>query len=110
MARWLYLVHSNSRDPSREAEFNEWYDRVHVPDVLGTPGFLRAWRYENPAPGPGEGKFVAAYDIECEDIEVALAALRQNIARWHEQGRHSPLLQVTGRGLYRLITPTQARD
>ncbi len=105
MGRWLYLVYCNSADPTREAELNKWYDNVHLPDVLTTPGFRRAWRYENTAPAPGEGKFVAAYDIESDDIDATMAALRQNITRWHEQGHHSSLLKVTGRGLYRLLTP-----
>jgi hypothetical protein len=29
----------------RDAEFNEWYDAEHVPDVLALPGFVRAERF-----------------------------------------------------------------
>ncbi len=109
MARWLYMIHSNCADPARETEFNQWYDQVHIPDVLTTPGFLRAWRFENHKPGPGEGKFVAAYEIESDDIDSTLAVLMADVAQRRAQGRSSPLLKVTGRNLYRLTSPAQSR-
>lgn len=40
----LYLVFSNPVD-GREDEFNEWYDKVHLPEILATPGMLSAQRY-----------------------------------------------------------------
>lgn len=43
--RKLYLVFSNPAE-GREQEFNEWYDNVHVPDVLSMPGMLSAQRFE----------------------------------------------------------------
>ena len=44
MARWVNLVETNFGDPLREKEFNEWYDRMHLPDILETPGFVAARR------------------------------------------------------------------
>ena len=41
----LYLVFSNPVE-GREAEYNEWYDSVHVPEVLATPGMLSAQRFD----------------------------------------------------------------
>jgi hypothetical protein len=29
---------------SREAEFNDWYNRQHVPEWVAQPGFVRGWR------------------------------------------------------------------
>lgn len=29
--------------PGRDAEFNDWYTNVHVPEVLGVPEFAAAW-------------------------------------------------------------------
>lgn len=43
--RTMQLVYSNPR-PGREDEFNEWYDTVHVPDVLSIPGVVSARRYK----------------------------------------------------------------
>jgi hypothetical protein len=35
----------NGIAPDDEAEFNNWYTHQHVPERVGTPGFLRARRY-----------------------------------------------------------------
>ena len=40
----LYLVFSNPVE-GKEDEFNEWYDTVHVHEVLSVPGLLTAQRY-----------------------------------------------------------------
>jgi hypothetical protein len=32
-------------DPAVEAEWNKWYDTVHLPDALACPGVLRGRRY-----------------------------------------------------------------
>jgi hypothetical protein len=41
----LYLVFSNPVD-GKEREFNEWYDAVHVPEVMATPGMVSAQRFD----------------------------------------------------------------
>jgi hypothetical protein len=43
--RKLYLVFSNPV-AGKEREFNEWYENVHLHDVLSTPGMLTAQRFE----------------------------------------------------------------
>src|SRR5215471_1775199 len=43
--RTLYLVFSNPVE-GKEDEFNEWYDTVHMPEVLATPGMLTAQRFK----------------------------------------------------------------
>ena len=40
-----YLVFSNPIE-GREDEFNEWYDTVHLPEVLATPGMRTAQRFK----------------------------------------------------------------
>ncbi|NRG41036.1 hypothetical protein HRK28_08875 [Rathayibacter sp. VKM Ac-2835] len=56
----------------REAEFEEWYSTVHIPELLQLPGFVSAQRYEvltaDPASGPG--RFVTAYTIEGSAVEA----------------------------------------
>jgi len=42
--RTLFLVLSNPV-AGKEDEYNEWYDTVHVREVLATPGMLSAQRY-----------------------------------------------------------------
>ena len=37
-------------DPSVEAEWNRWYDAVHLPDALRCPGVRRGQRYVSSGP------------------------------------------------------------
>ena len=46
MGKWILVVESTCNDPVRESEFQEWYKTVHYPDVLETPGIVKATRYE----------------------------------------------------------------
>ena len=39
------LVVTVEVDAAVEAEWNKWYDTVHLPDALGCPGVLRGRRY-----------------------------------------------------------------
>jgi len=88
MPRTTVLVFTNCADPAREKEFNEWYDNTHVPDVLETPGFVRCTRYELIGdPGPGQGKFLAVYEVESDDLESTMAGLQQRVAQLAAQGR-----------------------
>lgn len=57
----LTLTEPASRD---EEEFNAWYDTEHLPERLGIPGFASARRWVDPAARPGEGKYLATYELE----------------------------------------------
>ena len=104
MAKWLLVVETNSNDPAREVEFNEWYDNIHLPDVLEAPGFIKATRYENLNPSEGKGKFLALYDIEADDIDQAMKGLRETFAKKSGEDRMSPLLEAVSRGAYKQIS------
>ena len=69
MEKWILVIASNCSDPAREDEFNDWYDNIHLPDLMKNPGFVRASRFVNPEPSTLEsGKYLAIYEIETEDI------------------------------------------
>lgn len=55
--------------PEAEADFNDWYNRQHVPERVGIPGFLAGARYEA---ATGDPKYLAWY--ETEDVEVLRSA------------------------------------
>lgn len=110
MERWLLNVETNCADPSREGEFNEWYDTIHLADILETPGIVRASRYENSNPSEGQGKFLAMYEIETENLDQTMAAFGERVNNIIEQGRMSELAVILGARLYRQITaPIQSR-
>lgn len=80
MARAVLMVMTNPVEASRDAEFNEWYDTVHLRDVLAVPGFVAASRYRiseaqvTPA-GADAHRYLAIYEVESEDLGGATAAL-----------------------------------
>src|SRR5712691_10684939 len=69
------IVVSACTDPSREDEFNHWYNDIHLPVILRLPHFVSATRYEIAKPAPGEGKYVAVYELDTDDVESAASAL-----------------------------------
>jgi hypothetical protein len=82
MVRHQLIVLTNPKD-GRENEFNEWYDRRHIPDVLDVPGFVAARRLRlSAAPGMGGAPawaYMAVYDIESDDPRAAVKLLLARI-------------------------------
>jgi hypothetical protein len=109
MEKWMMAVETNCTDPAKEKEFNEWYNNVHLQDVLSIPGVVRATRYENSGAAEGQGKFLALYEIETDDTLQVMADLSAGMARWTEQGRLHPALAIVSGCLYRQTTPPVAK-
>jgi len=105
--RYLQVV-MTAPHPGTEAEFNEWYDTVHVPEVLTMPGFLSGRRLElidsDPSSGP---RYLAVYEIESDDIEETLAT----IARTAPSRTKSPAIDVDRSvvRMYRVLGDVQTR-
>jgi hypothetical protein len=72
MPKAIMAVWSDPSDPSREDEYNQWYDSTHVPDVLKVPGFKSATRYKVADVQFGEvdapGRYIALYEVEVDDL------------------------------------------
>ena len=111
---WFYMVQTNSTDPAREAEFNTWYDDIDIPDVLAVPGFMRARRglgqklpeFPSVDLKEGQGKYVALYDIETEDIDKSIIDLYVAARKMGALGRLTDLLKVTEASYYQRLRPT----
>jgi hypothetical protein len=74
--KYLQIVFT-SPSPESEGEFNQWYDNVHVPQVLQMPGFLTGQRFRLIDSDTSEGpRYLAAYEIESDDIEETLRTIR----------------------------------
>jgi hypothetical protein len=54
------LLNAMNIAPELEAEFNEWYDKEHIPALAAVPGVLCARRFR----GTGNRKYVALYHLE----------------------------------------------
>jgi hypothetical protein len=76
----LLLVFSNPVD-GREDEYNEWYSRHHLAEILAIEGFVRAQRFElvpalmtRDTPS-APYRYLALYEVEEGSIERADSAL-----------------------------------
>lgn len=111
MASWFLVIESNCTDPGREQEFNEWYDNVHIPDILETRCFIKAARYELPNPPEGKGKYLAVYEIDSDDLDRDMALHGANMKRKEALGRITDLIRMTSRHIYKRVASfPQAAD
>lgn len=74
MPRYVWMV-SAAAKPGQEAEFNDFYDRQHVPDVLKSPGLLSCRRLRARQEPPLAGRYVALYEIESDNPEASIRRL-----------------------------------
>ena len=85
MSRHILAVQTECT-PGQEKAFHEWYDQVHVADVLKVPGFVRGQRFEAIPGLRGElpaNRFFALYEFETDDPAATLTALRHAMRTMH---------------------------
>jgi hypothetical protein len=77
MGRYVLVVQSNAVADT-DAAFNDWYDNVHLGEVLELAGFVAAERFQvegDPVAGSSEHRYLALYELETDDPQDAMAAL-----------------------------------
>jgi hypothetical protein len=83
MAKYTFVVLSNPTTPGQEAEYNEWYNKIHIPDVLNVPGFVAAQRFTlaeaQLGDGPRAHRYLALYEIETDDAKATLKELQKRV-------------------------------
>jgi len=80
MAKYTFIVLTNPV-AGKESEYNEWYNRHHIPDVLNVPGFVSGQRFhladtQMDRNGKRDHKYLAIYEIETDDLAATLKELR----------------------------------
>jgi hypothetical protein len=117
MASWIFVVECNCNDPAHEKEFNDWYNNIHVHELVANDNFIEGTRYEllpstNPsmfAPASDtKGKYIVVYEIESDsdNIDEIMMKVGQNIKKSIEQktgGASSPYMKTITRGIYKKI-------
>lgn len=98
----LFIVESNCASPDREREFNDWYDRTHIPDLLGTGLFHTAHRFRQET-GQGGGAYVAIYETTGDPLAAVQEFSRSYRPKLKAAGRLSDIIEVTWRGTYRRL-------
>jgi hypothetical protein len=59
------LLNAMNIAPELEAEFNDWYDKEHIPALAAVPGVLCARRFRGTS---GNRKYVALYHLTAPDV------------------------------------------
>ncbi len=118
MTRYLLFAFSDCKDPSREAEFNDWYDNVHLPDMLEVPGMIKATRWKSADNKENEiRKYLALYELETDDLQRFNDSVRERGMWTAAQGRFSDLPEFDPPNVPRIYVqimdekqPSSARD
>ena len=86
MPRALYTVHSQPSSPEREDEYNDWYDNVHLGELLAVPGTVSARRYRRAAPQmtpqpEGGHRYITVVERDVEDVPAAIADMKSRTSQ-----------------------------
>jgi len=65
VAQYIYAVMMDV-EPQKEAEFNDVYDREHIPNLLKVPGVLSVARYKTST--EGVPRYLAIYEVSSLDV------------------------------------------
>lgn len=84
--RFIQIVFSNPLQ-GRDEESNQWYENVHIPQLLAVPGMLSAQRYTlrdaamYHAPGgrPPDHRYAIIYEME-GDVEAIMQKIQEGVA------------------------------
>lgn len=63
--------------PGKEAEYHDWYQNVHLPELCTIAGLTGGQRYKLVTKfiGSDTNQYLAIYDIECDDPMTFLGAM-----------------------------------
>ena len=81
----IFLVFSNPVE-GKDEEFNEWYDRVHVPEVTAVPGVVSAQRFDvheraaddTQAPLPPTHRYLTVWELD-GDIDTIMTCIGERV-------------------------------
>jgi hypothetical protein len=87
VARYLMLaLNGPTAGDGDEAEFNRWYDEIHIPDFLAIEQVRSAKRYKilrGNLPGMEAWPYLAAYEIETDDIAEVSRRFQTEMRPFH---------------------------
>jgi hypothetical protein len=93
------LLNAMNIAPELEAEFNEWYDKEHIPALAAVPGVLAARRFR----GTGNRKYVALYHLATPEVVESAEWKQARRSEWTSR------LQPHFRDHLRLVTRRYVR-
>ncbi|HTT77959.1 MAG TPA: DUF4286 family protein [Candidatus Binataceae bacterium] len=79
MAKYTFVVLTNPTE-GKETEYNEWYNKVHIPDVLNVQGMVGAQRFKLADTQMGGAapvhRYLALYEIETDNLQATFDDLK----------------------------------
>jgi hypothetical protein len=71
MTKQILVVLSEPVD-GKEDEFNDWYNNIHLAEVVQVKGFVQAQRFKvaDDSAGLGKQRYIAIYECEGDDVEA----------------------------------------
>ena len=101
MARYLMLALNGPTDgEGDEAEFNRWYDEVHLRDFLAIEQVKSARRFKilrGNLPGMEAWPYIAAYEIETDDMAEVSRRFQTELGPFHptlDRSRSANILAI----------------
>ena len=83
MNKYIMAVYSNAVE-GRDDDYNQWYNDIHLGEVIEVPGFVAAQRFAvagDPVRGDAPAhKYLAIYELETDDPQACLGALNEAVA------------------------------
>jgi hypothetical protein len=73
------LLNAMNIAPALEAEFNDWYDKEHIPALAAVPGVLCARRFRGTS---GNRRYVALYHLTSPDVVESAAWKHARQSDW----------------------------
>jgi hypothetical protein len=93
------LTHVLCNDPTREAEWDAWYDDEHVPDMLACGAFGAMSRWRRTPPVAVGSNHLTLYDVSTLTVDEAVrrsaATLAEIVAAGRKHETHTGALTVT---------------
>jgi hypothetical protein len=78
MPKAIMFVETSPSSPDREDEYNEWYSKIHLEDLLAIPGVnaARRFRASDVTPrAPGAHTYCAVYEIDADDLGAVMGEI-----------------------------------
>ena len=101
----IRMIFTKCRNPAREEEFNDWYDRIHLPDMVASGLVSSPTRYKIASLEPGEPTYLAIYELERDDIENIPQEIARVVEVLRERGRTHPTVELVRAQMWRRIEP-----
>jgi hypothetical protein len=110
MHQALLLVYTDV-DPEHEEAFHQWYDTVHLPDLLAIDGFVGARRYKLSGPEPRNqqpaSRYLAVYELASDDTKAIMGRLREGLGKLGDRASF-PHMRVDSSATYVALGDRQA--